>query len=1177
MKKIIDFFKNRIVLSIIGLIALSVLIWFIGPVIKFGADNTAPLASVNARLIAIIVLLVLWGLNNLRIQLMNKKRNEGLMQDLEESQADAAVDFSSEQSAEELHQMNKRFSDALATLKRLKFNGKGRKQALYELPWYIIIGPPGSGKTTALVNSSLDFPLAEQFGKGAVQGIGGTRNCDWWFTNEAVLIDTAGRYTTQDSHKVVDSKAWEAFLKLLKKYRKRRPINGAIVSISLQDLLTQTEQERVAHAKVIRTRIDELMEKLEVRFPIYLMFTKTDLVSGFSEYFEDLNKDDREQVWGISLPNAPKPTQSPDFQFLGNEYAKLLERLYARQVPRMHFERDAKRRAAIQGFPQQMENLQAIIDSFVQQTFVKNRYRFQPYLRGIYFTSGTQDGSPIDRMMSSVSANFGFGRENLRMQHGQGKSFFLGHLFRHVIFPESELVGSNRRYEAFIKWGQRFAYLALAGISIGLGVVWMGGVNQHRQYMGQVESYVAEYNAENKRLSPYNKELRASLPALNALAKASIVYDQENHPWLSNLGLYDASVDRSANKAYQTQLKTMFLPRLLSYLEKNIQKGHSGGDLYHTFSIYLMFQKLDYMDKQLITDWFVSDWKNHMEGEGTRRQELEAHLSALLALELEPVALNANLISATRSLLLRVPVHQRVYSRIKTNPQFTRKIDMLNQFGEPAREAFRVTNPAAMKMPFMFTKEGYDAIDFSADSPVIANIMNDRWVLSDDNKDNVDFVKEDLDEIGKRVKELYFVDYIAHWNRLFGAMSVEKFKSIKHASDALASFADPVYSPFVSVLQVVSMNTTLSSQLAQNLNDDHGEGKAGAVTGALAKTFDGTKVDRSFREINVLLRESNKRPAPITTIGQKLQELKDFMGEISVAPDPNKKAFSVAKARYQNGAGNAITSLRAHASKLPSPMKEWLVTISKESWKITLGAAKQHVTSEWRSRVYEPYATGLAGRYPLKSGVKDELAMYDFIAFFKPKGTVDQFYGEFVKPFISTRRGWKNRGVDGYSLGLSEKTLEQIRRALNIKDVFFRKNPEVPSISFELKPYRMDKIDARFRLEVGEQRLGYNHGPKFSKPLHWSGDDESNRVRIVFEDLDGVRHDKTYYGPWAWFRLQDQSNLQSTRRSSEYKATYEVRDDRGRSHSIQYLIKAKSVNNPFAENLLGGFTCSERI
>ena len=84
---------------------------------------------------------------------------------------------------------------------------------LASLPWYMFIGPPGAGKTTALVNSGLKFPLADTaVGRSAVRGVGGTRNCDWWFTDEAVLIDTAGRYTTQDSQAAVDSAAWLGFL-----------------------------------------------------------------------------------------------------------------------------------------------------------------------------------------------------------------------------------------------------------------------------------------------------------------------------------------------------------------------------------------------------------------------------------------------------------------------------------------------------------------------------------------------------------------------------------------------------------------------------------------------------------------------------------------------------------------------------------------------------------------------------------------------------------------------------------------------------------------------------------------------------------------------------------------------------------------------------------------------------
>ena len=125
--------------------------------------------------------------------------------------------------------------DALATLKTAS-GGKG--DYLYDLPWYVLIGPPGAGKTTALVNSGLKFPLSRGATPAAIAGVGGTRYCDWWFTEDAVLIDTAGRYTTQDSDAKADKQSWFAFLDLLKKNRPRQPINGVIVAISLEDLLT---------------------------------------------------------------------------------------------------------------------------------------------------------------------------------------------------------------------------------------------------------------------------------------------------------------------------------------------------------------------------------------------------------------------------------------------------------------------------------------------------------------------------------------------------------------------------------------------------------------------------------------------------------------------------------------------------------------------------------------------------------------------------------------------------------------------------------------------------------------------------------------------------------------------------------------------------------------------------
>ena len=199
------------------------------------------------------------------------------------------------QGAEEVAELRKRFESALATLRKSSstsgrtglFSGFGRRY-VYQMPWYVFIGAPGSGKTTALVNSGLEFPLADKFGKSSIRGVGGTRNCDWWFTNEAVLIDTAGRYTTQESNLQQDKAEWEGFLGLLRNYRPRAPINGVILTISVSDLLGSSPDEREQQASAIRRRLTELQDLLGIRFPVYAIVTKVDLLAGFNEYFARL-------------------------------------------------------------------------------------------------------------------------------------------------------------------------------------------------------------------------------------------------------------------------------------------------------------------------------------------------------------------------------------------------------------------------------------------------------------------------------------------------------------------------------------------------------------------------------------------------------------------------------------------------------------------------------------------------------------------------------------------------------------------------------------------------------------------------------------------------------------------------------------------------------------------------
>jgi len=171
----------------------------------------------------------------------------------------------------EITAMQVEFQKAISGLKSSRLGHKGR-DALGLLPWYIIIGPPGAGKTTALRSSGLQFPYAKG---GKVKGVGGTRNCDWWLTNEAIILDTAGRWSTQDD----DHEEWLAFLDLLRKTRPKKPVNGILLAVSLLDL-EGGEEEMSALAKALRDRLDEVTGRLDMVVPVYLLVTnKIDISS----------------------------------------------------------------------------------------------------------------------------------------------------------------------------------------------------------------------------------------------------------------------------------------------------------------------------------------------------------------------------------------------------------------------------------------------------------------------------------------------------------------------------------------------------------------------------------------------------------------------------------------------------------------------------------------------------------------------------------------------------------------------------------------------------------------------------------------------------------------------------------------------------------------------------------
>lgn len=1131
---------------VIGIAAIAVIIWFLGPRIHIG--GAIPLASAGRRLALILAVIAVWGGIKFFMHYRAKRANRAMAEDLVSARQSAQAAGS-----EEIAALKEHFEAAVAVLKKSRVKGTFGNQFLYELPWYIIIGPPGSGKTTALLNSGLDFPLAERLGRDPVRGVGGTRNCDWWFTNEAVLVDTAGRYTTQDSHRDTDAAAWKGFLALLKKYRPRRPINGILVAVPLPDLMVQSADEREHHSRTIRHRIKELYEHLGVQVPVYVMFTKTDLVAGFMEFFDDLGKEQRAQVWGMTFGEEA----SRDPQQVGDDfsrgYEKLVVGLNNRMLWRLNQERDPVRRTMINGFPQQMAGLKETLADFIQKTFAPSRFETPSVVRGVYFSSGTQEGAPIDRVMAALSQTFGLDRRGLANQRASGRSYFLTRLLRDVIFAEADLVGSDRRFERQLRWMRFAAYAGIAALAVGIVFAWSVSFTRNESMIGTLENRVKKYN-DAATHAKAARDVAGILPALEYARDVAQVYgdNPDQTPWLMGMGLYQGyELGNAARDAYQRVLQMLWLPYIKADIEQYMRSGSDHpNELRRALNIYLMLGHPDTLDRKALKRWVQEDMNRRYGAQLQVKQQLEGHLQALVAADLLPQHVDKRITADARRIVCSIPLADQIYARLQEEADAAdiEPFD-LDRLSRAVRASFAVGGGpnSAKRIPSLYTNEGYHKIvkdkglDIARDT-----IVEERKLCADD----AATADADPEQLLRQVRAAYIKDYIDKWHDYLRTINLVAFSDMNQGLGVLKDISGG-NSPLLLLLGAVDKETYFG-----DLGDALQEG-----------TSPTEPVNREFRDLHQLLQAQGKDKAPIeATLGQ-LGELYNYIYNISDASRVNEAAFLSAKQRMGGSDSDIIAKLRQGAHQYPDPVGSVIKTAATQSWGQVLISARAYVNDVWRSSVLPECQRAVEGRYPMSASNRQEITLSDFGHFFGADGTMEHFINDNLGPFVQTR-SWQPRVKDDHSLSLSNDSLVQFRHAAWIRSVFFQDGGQVPALHFSMKPVSLSAAASQFRLEMDGQNVSYRHGPAISRRLTWPGSQGPDRARIVFDRINGGSFSTTKDGPWAWFRLLDESRVRPTRSGDRLRVTFRVSN-----LTATYELQASSVDNPFRTRDLVRFSC----
>ena len=1199
-------FFRTISFSAIMFVALGVLIWWGGPLVAF-ADHR-PLESERARIVFIVSLVVLYILYRVIKAMRTRSKSEGLLRALSSGATSAAATPEGAAAAgkpagraAETSAVQERFQSAVEVLRSAQFGaqpsllarlvGVGSRRYLYQMPWYMFVGAPGAGKTTALLNSGLKFPLADKLGQDPLRGVAGTRHCDWWITDQAVMIDTAGRYTSQDSDQASDSAEWNQFLTLLQKYRPRQPINGVLVTVSAADLLMLAPADRERQAHNVRARLHELMTTLAHDFPVYLIVSKSDLVAGFSEYFETLDRTEREQVWGFTLPFVAGARGGTDSTAITKELDTLSLRLVNLTFERLHQERDLNKRALIYGLPYQFQSLREPLAEFIDRAFSATKLIRAPMVRGVYFTSGTQEGSPIDRIIGSIARGFGLQRQMLAPLRPSGRAYFLKQLLHEVVFPEAVIAGTNLRWERrarWLKWGVAVGSAAIALFCLtGLTLSYF----TNRGYVDEVGAKTQVLKDSIAKGEAERRDVRALLPVYSAvldLPRTPAVVP-ENPGFWQGFGLFQGrKLLEASEQSYQRMLRDTFAPQIAARIAQVLKQGTSGPEIqYETLKAYLMLYTPDRMNANAFKGWVAFDLETALGSSfsAEERSAILSHVDGLLSRNVLQGSLghDEKLVAEVRAAQLSVPFPQRVYERLKrqgAGPDIS-EFRIPNAGGPSSALVFaRVSGkPLSEGVPALYTYDGYHkGFTKALDESIRTLAEEETWVLGVKDSENARRAKDikGRETLTNEVKRLYLVQYGDIWEKFIADITVRRSASLAETLQTvrLISAND---SPLTRLMRAIAREVTLAEKFdpvravmdrvqegvqdaAQKLKGMMGGAQRGPAPLTPVNASIELLVDDRFSELRNLVRApAQGQAAPIEANIALMNDLYQHM----VAAD------SAAKQNMPPPAGDVLDRVRGAAPRMPEPVKSIMNTLGTTGAGQSMDATRENLTKNLRVAVTEFCAKAIVDRYPFVRASSRDVTADDFARLFGPSGVMDEFFQKQLVQYVDVgAKPWRYRRIGETARG-DGGGLAQFQRAAEIRGVFFGGGARAPSTRVDMKPIEMDPALESVTLDAGGQVITHSaSSPGAPRSIQWPSPQGVNQVRLQATAGGAAGTPLLFEGPWALFRMFDRGTIEPTGSPDRFRVTFQID-----GKSMRYEVTASSVQNPFRLNEMQAFRC----
>ncbi|WP_321789256.1 type VI secretion system membrane subunit TssM [Paraburkholderia sp. J94] len=1244
---------------------LCLLIWYATPLLTFG--KMQPFAPESARVVAIAIVLFVFAVYWLFRLWQEMKSNQSLVERMltfggkkDPSPAEA-----------QLKEVGAIVAGALARLKAMRTGARGPgrlfqgKRYLYELPWYIALGSKSSGKTSALLNAGLAFPVAEQMQRAAGAMHRPTPNVDWWLTNDAVLIDTAGRYTRHgseegkfavasiltaptpaadaasgkdqsgapvgesggkealvatgasartevvNSQQRIDAAEWLGFLAMLRKHRPRAPINGALLAVNLAELTNQDDSRRMAEAAALRARLAELRGELGIRFPVYLIVTGMDQLTGFTEYFSSLTAENRAQTWGFTLPYGKETIAKEGVTArCRSELGQLVQRLDNGVNARLQDEYDPIHRRKLAALSQEFAALSAPLVELIERVFLDSRYddtQLYSTLRGVYFTSADQSGSELvaerrtimQRIMSGMTS------QAASLREAASEGFFLHDLFTKIVIPEAHLVRPNLRWEFRFRLlrliGHALALLLFAWLVIGLRV----SFGNNSDYLGAIARKTQALAARVTQL--YHDPKPEAVPDTLSAARYLPTYqglDLSDPGSTFRYGLYTApDIVTESRHTYDALEDNLLLPQIVHRMEDVISQSIANKDpkaTYEALRAYLMLYDKARFNADDVKAWVLDDWAQTDSASvfGGRASMID-HVQQLFSgtrIVQSPLIRNDALIQSARAFLDGSNATDRLYERAKAAmmKEAPDEFTLIRAVGPQAGTVFTRASgaPLSRGVPGLFTFDGYRKL-FDKRLPEFTQVArdDDAWVmgrsylagLSDQaQKKTAELVSATTgaeDPLTEAIRRQYLTEYTQQWDAFLGDIRTVTGTSLAFNLQVLRSFAAPD-SPLARLARAAVHETTLTQPIAAT-----GGSLLQKATDQLSQKADTTLGIRASEEIErdivdshfAALREVVTGNAAVQAAADATAQAgKTGLDGVTNQLNDYYTALTVADNAIGNNsmppASDAAAKLKMTANTMPAPFRTVLLQLAQQGSKEVNQGIGQLLSRQMGAVIGDTCRLTIEGNYPFTPGSARDVSIDDFTRMFAQGGVIDDFFTKTLAPFVDTSAmPWRYRTLPGATDPVQGPDLEPFQHAKAIRDVFFNgqgQNQMTWKASIQVP--ELDPAITGLAIDIDGQTLLYQHGPVVPFIVTWPGPRGGVHAELTAHPrIRPETSTASANGPWALMRLLDKGHVTDTATPGRTRAAF---DFDGRK-AVLDIAATSSVANPLTSDVLKTFRC----